>query len=127
MPQSLKACPACGKQAGELIEDKTSRFLFRVQVQSVRMDDRPGEARGRSGEAMERSEARGQGQSAAEMKSPAEAGRAWLGVYGTWDNVPMISGGKGSWKSVPWKLTRPLPGGEIASCNTTVKLLVSKS
>ena len=31
MPQSLKACPACGKQAGELIEDKTSRFPFRVK------------------------------------------------------------------------------------------------
>ena len=26
----LAACPACGKQAGELIEDKTSRFPFRV-------------------------------------------------------------------------------------------------
>jgi uncharacterized Zn finger protein len=29
--QSLKACPACGKQAGELIEEKASRFLFRVK------------------------------------------------------------------------------------------------
>jgi hypothetical protein len=24
--ESLKACPACGKQAGELIEDKGARF-----------------------------------------------------------------------------------------------------
>jgi hypothetical protein len=30
MLQSLKACPACGKQAGELIEEKASRFPFRV-------------------------------------------------------------------------------------------------
>jgi uncharacterized Zn finger protein len=30
MPQSLKAYPACGKQAGELIEEKASRFPFRV-------------------------------------------------------------------------------------------------
>ena len=29
--EDLKACPACGKQAGELIEDKTSRFPFRVK------------------------------------------------------------------------------------------------
>jgi ribosomal protein S27AE len=26
----LKACPACGKQAGVLLEEKTSRFPFRV-------------------------------------------------------------------------------------------------
>jgi uncharacterized Zn finger protein len=25
-----KPCPACGKQAGELIEEKASRFPFRV-------------------------------------------------------------------------------------------------
>ena len=31
MPQSLKACPACGKQAGEPIEEKASRFPFRMQ------------------------------------------------------------------------------------------------
>jgi ribosomal protein S27AE len=31
MLQSLKACPACGKEAGELIEHKTSRFPFRVK------------------------------------------------------------------------------------------------
>jgi hypothetical protein len=30
MAQSLKACPACGKQAGELIDEKASRFPFRV-------------------------------------------------------------------------------------------------
>jgi hypothetical protein len=30
MPQSLKACPACGKHAGALIEEKASRFPFRV-------------------------------------------------------------------------------------------------
>jgi uncharacterized Zn finger protein len=29
--ENLKPCPACGKQAGELIEDKTSRFPFRVK------------------------------------------------------------------------------------------------
>ena len=27
----LAACPACGKQAGELLEDKTSRFPFQVK------------------------------------------------------------------------------------------------
>jgi ribosomal protein S27AE len=30
MLQSLKTCPACGKQAGEVIEEKASRFPFRV-------------------------------------------------------------------------------------------------
>jgi hypothetical protein len=39
MPQSLKACPACGKQAGELIEQKDSRFTFRVYMQRVWLDD----------------------------------------------------------------------------------------
>jgi hypothetical protein len=34
MPQSLKACPACGKQAGELIESKAARFPFRVQCRA---------------------------------------------------------------------------------------------
>lgn len=28
---NLEPCPTCGKQAGELIEDKASRFPFRVQ------------------------------------------------------------------------------------------------
>jgi hypothetical protein len=32
--QSLKPCPACGKQAGELIEEKASRFPFRVQCRA---------------------------------------------------------------------------------------------
>jgi hypothetical protein len=31
MLQSLKACPACGKQTGKLIENKSARFPFRVQ------------------------------------------------------------------------------------------------
>jgi hypothetical protein len=31
MLESLNACPACGKQAGELIENKSARFAFRVQ------------------------------------------------------------------------------------------------
>jgi hypothetical protein len=31
MPQSLKACPACGKQAGELVHAKASRFPFWVK------------------------------------------------------------------------------------------------
>jgi ribosomal protein S27AE len=30
MLQSLKACPACGKNAGVLLEKKTSRFPFWV-------------------------------------------------------------------------------------------------
>jgi ribosomal protein S27AE len=30
MVQSLKACPVCDKHAGVLIEEKTSRFPFRV-------------------------------------------------------------------------------------------------
>ena len=30
----LAACPACGKQAGELIENKASRFPFRVQCKA---------------------------------------------------------------------------------------------
>jgi uncharacterized Zn finger protein len=29
--EPLKPCPACGKQAGELIESKGARFPFRVQ------------------------------------------------------------------------------------------------
>ena len=32
--ENLKACPACGKQAGELIEEKASRFPFRVQCKA---------------------------------------------------------------------------------------------
>jgi hypothetical protein len=32
--EKLKACPACGKQAGELIEEKASRFPFRVQCRA---------------------------------------------------------------------------------------------
>jgi hypothetical protein len=31
---NLKACPACGKQAGELIEEKAARFPFRVQCRA---------------------------------------------------------------------------------------------
>ena len=31
MLQSLKPCPACGKQAGKLIENKGARFPFRVR------------------------------------------------------------------------------------------------
>jgi uncharacterized Zn finger protein len=31
MLQSLKACPACGKQAGELVQVKASRFPFWVK------------------------------------------------------------------------------------------------
>jgi hypothetical protein len=31
MLQGLEACPACGKHAGVLIEEKASRFPFRVQ------------------------------------------------------------------------------------------------
>ena len=34
MPQSLKACPACGKHAGELIENTAARFAFRVQCRA---------------------------------------------------------------------------------------------
>lgn len=30
----LKACPACGKQAGELIENKAVRLPFRVQCRA---------------------------------------------------------------------------------------------
>jgi Restriction alleviation protein Lar len=29
--ENLKPCPACGKQAGKLIENKSARFAFRVQ------------------------------------------------------------------------------------------------
>jgi uncharacterized Zn finger protein len=29
--ENLKPCPACGKQAGKLIEEKASRFPFHVQ------------------------------------------------------------------------------------------------
>ncbi len=29
--EKLKPCPACGKEAGELIEDEGSRFPFRVR------------------------------------------------------------------------------------------------
>jgi hypothetical protein len=29
--EKLKACPACGKREGELIENKRARFPFRVQ------------------------------------------------------------------------------------------------
>jgi hypothetical protein len=36
MPQSLKACPACGKQAGELIENKASRFPFSGHMQRAK-------------------------------------------------------------------------------------------
>ena len=32
--KDLKPCPACGKQAGELIEDKGARFPFRVQCRA---------------------------------------------------------------------------------------------
>jgi uncharacterized Zn finger protein len=32
--QDLKACPSCGKQAGELIEDKGARFPFRAQCRA---------------------------------------------------------------------------------------------
>jgi hypothetical protein len=53
MLQSLKACPVCGKHAGVLIEEKTSRFPFRVLLRRVRVDDRTDKARGRRGEAME--------------------------------------------------------------------------
>lgn len=31
---ALKACPACGKQAGELIENKPARFPYRVQCRA---------------------------------------------------------------------------------------------
>ena len=31
---ALAACPACGKQAGELIENKPARFPFRVQCRA---------------------------------------------------------------------------------------------
>jgi predicted RNA-binding Zn-ribbon protein involved in translation (DUF1610 family) len=34
MLQGLKACPACGKHAGVLIEEKASRFPFRVQCRA---------------------------------------------------------------------------------------------
>jgi restriction alleviation protein Lar len=32
--ESLKACPACGKQAGELVETQPARFPFRVQCRA---------------------------------------------------------------------------------------------
>jgi hypothetical protein len=32
--ESLKPCPACGEQAGELIEDKGARFPFRAQCRA---------------------------------------------------------------------------------------------
>ena len=32
--EKLKACPACGKQAGELIEEKALRFPYRVQCRA---------------------------------------------------------------------------------------------
>jgi hypothetical protein len=32
--ESLKPCPACGKSAGELIEDKAARFPFWVTCKS---------------------------------------------------------------------------------------------
>jgi hypothetical protein len=32
--EDLKPCPACGKQAGELIENKAARFAFRVQCRA---------------------------------------------------------------------------------------------
>jgi uncharacterized Zn finger protein len=32
--EDLKPCPACGKQAGELIENKPARFPFRVQCKA---------------------------------------------------------------------------------------------
>jgi hypothetical protein len=34
--ESLKPCPACGKQAGELVETQPARFPFRVQCRSCR-------------------------------------------------------------------------------------------
>jgi hypothetical protein len=73
--EALKRCPACGKPAGKLIENKPARFPFRVQCGACGWMTRSGEARRSSGEAMERGKARGQGTSASEMKSPAEAGR----------------------------------------------------
>jgi hypothetical protein len=30
--ENLKPCPSCGKQAGELIEDKPARFPFRFSA-----------------------------------------------------------------------------------------------
>jgi hypothetical protein len=80
MLQSLKACPVCGKQAGELIEEKASRFPFPRHMRRMRLDDRRGEAPRRSGEAVERSEARGQGKSASEMKMAQRLQKgAWSG------------------------------------------------
>jgi uncharacterized Zn finger protein len=32
--ESLKPCPACGKQAGELVETQPARFPFRVQCRA---------------------------------------------------------------------------------------------
>jgi hypothetical protein len=32
--ENLKACPACGKQADELIENKPARFPFRVRCRA---------------------------------------------------------------------------------------------
>jgi hypothetical protein len=32
--ETLKSCPACSKQAGERIDDKASRFPFRVQCRA---------------------------------------------------------------------------------------------
>jgi hypothetical protein len=32
--EKLRTCPACGKQAGELVEEKAARFPFRVQCRA---------------------------------------------------------------------------------------------
>ena len=32
--EALKPCPACGKRAGELIENKPARFPYRVQCRA---------------------------------------------------------------------------------------------
>ena len=55
---------------GELIEDKTSRFPFRAKCGACGWMTDSVKLAGCGGEAMERSEAREQGQSATEMKTP---------------------------------------------------------
>jgi hypothetical protein len=69
--ENLKRCPARGKPAGKLIENKSARFPFRVQGGACGLDDRRYQARGRSGETVERSRGREQGTSAAEMNPGA--------------------------------------------------------
>jgi Restriction alleviation protein Lar len=72
--ETLRPCPACGKAAGELRETKAARFPFRVQCRAC----------GWSTDAVKLeavavklwNEAKREGQSAAEMKSLAEAGLA---------------------------------------------------